>query len=88
MLFAQPNQIILSRQRLTAGIDIHIDTQFLALLNNAVNLIKGKIQLIAILGSPTSGAVQIAGRCRVQKNRPGNITVILCSVFFLLRPAD
>ena len=61
MLFAQPNQIILSRQRLTAGIDIHICTKFLSLCYDVIDRFERKIQFMSVFCSPASGTVQVTG---------------------------
>ena len=43
---------------------------------------------MSIFRRPASRTVQIAGRCRIQKDSPWNITVILLSQFFFLFPAN
>ena len=88
MFLADADQVLLPHQRLTAGIDVHVDSQFFALLDDAVDLLKGQVQLVAVLSSPAASAVEVAGRGGVEKNGPGNVAVILFAVLFLLRPAD
>ena len=43
MLFTKADQVFFANQRLPSGIYVHIDAQFFALTDDAVNLITGKI---------------------------------------------
>ena len=40
-------------------------------------------QFVAILSCPASCALQITGTCRIQKDCPRNIAIVLCSNLFL-----
>ena len=88
MLLAQANQIIFAYQWFAAGVDVHIDAQFLALPDDGVNFLKAQVQLVAIFSGPAAGTVQVAGTGGVQQDRPRNITVVLLTEFFLNGPAD
>ncbi len=79
--------LLLTHQRLAAGVDVQIDAQLLALGDDAVDLLKGQIELIAVLPRPAAGAVQVAGGGGVQQDGPGNIAVVLLAQFLLLGPA-
>ena len=88
MLFTEPDEVLFPHQRLTAGVDIHIDAQIFPLADNVVDLVKGQVQLVAVLCCPAAGAVEVAGGGGVQQNSPGDIAAVLLSHLFLLGPAD
>lgn len=48
MLLTDPDQVFLPHQRLIAGIDVHVNARFFALLDDAVDLLKGQVQLVAV----------------------------------------
>ena len=78
MHFTDLDQIFLTHGRLTACINVHISTKLFTLSYNRINGLKAQIQFMSILSCPASGTVQIAGTGRIQKDRPGYITVVLC----------
>ena len=88
MFFTQAYDIFFADQRFSAGINVKISAQIFSLCDNAVDLIEGQIQLMAVFSRPASGTVKIAGRGRIQKNRPRRITVVLLTNFLLPFPAD
>ena len=88
MLFAETDQVFFAYKRFAACIDIHIYTKFFSLGDDIVNFIVGQVQFMAIFCSPAAGTVQIAGRSRIKKDCPWNITVIFCTKLFFLWPAD
>ena len=78
--FAQGDDILLPHQWFTAGINEEVATELLSLSNHTVQLFQCQIQFIAILRCPAAGAVQIAARCGVHQDGPGNVTVIFGAV--------
>src|SRR5699024_4970590 len=80
MFFTESNNVFLSHQRLAAGKYVHICAQFFSLGNDRIKFFKGKIQTVAVLCCPASGAVHVACRGRIQKYCPRNIA----SFFFHL----
>jgi hypothetical protein len=88
VLLAQAMMIVLAHQRLAAGVDIHIDAELLALTDDVVDLVIAQVQLVAVLGGPAAGAVQVAGGGGVQQDGPGGVAVVLVADFLLLVPAD
>ena len=88
VLFAQLDDVGFAHQRLAACVYVHIYTHIFALADDVVDLIKAKIQLVAIFRRPAAGAVQIAGRGGVQQDRPGDVAVVFFFQFLLLGPAD
>ena len=87
MLSAQRDQIVFSDQRLATCVNIHVDPQFFSLRDNGIHLVKSQVQPVSILCCPASGAVQITGTGRIQKNRPGDVTLIFLPQLFLLLPS-
>ena len=87
VLLAQGDQVLLAHQRLAAGVDVQVDAQLLALSNDGVNLIKGQVELVAVLRRPTAGAMQITGGGGIQQDGPGNVAAVLLAQFLLLGPA-
>ena len=57
VLFTQADQIFLPHQRFAAGVDVHVNAQFLALPDDAVDFIKGQIQLVPVFCGPAAGAM-------------------------------
>ena len=88
VLFAKADQVLLAHQRLAAGVDVHVDAQFLPLLDDAVDLLVGQVQLVAVLSGPAAGAVEVAGTGGVQKNGPWNIAAIFLAALLLLGPSN
>ena len=88
MLLAQADDIGLADQGLAAGVDVHVHAQLLALADDVVNLVIGQVELVAVLGGPAAGAVQVAGAGGVQQNGPGNVAVVFGPGGLLLVPAD
>ena len=58
---------------LCSGIDINVNTKFLALADNIVDLIIAEIQTVSVFRGPAAGAVQIAGTGWIQQDCPGNV---------------
>ncbi len=88
MLLAQGDQVLFADQWLAAGVDVHVDPKGLALLDDGVDLVKGQVQLVAVLSRPAAGAVEIAGAGGVQKDGPGDVAVVLRPELLLDGPAD
>ena len=80
MLFAKPYKVVFPNKRLAARIDIDIRSKLLALADYAVQLIKGKVQLVAVFRRPAARAMQIAGGGGVHKYCPRYVA----AVFFLI----
>ncbi len=87
VLLAQANEILLPHHRLAAGVNVQIYAQLLALLNDIVDLVKGQVQLVAVLGGPAAGTVQVTGRGGVQQNGPGAVAAIFFPYLLLALPA-
>ena len=87
MLLAQTNDILLPYQRFTAGIDIHVDSEFFSLTDDIIDLLKGKIQLVAVFRSPASGAVKVTCGSGIQQDCPRDVAVVLLTKLFLNLPA-
>ena len=77
------DQVFFANQGLSAGVDVHIGSHLFALTDNGIDGLQGQIQLMAVLRCPASGAVQVAGRSRIQQDSPGNVAVVLLGNLFL-----
>ena len=77
MLLAQTDQICLAHKRLASGIHIEVNAKLLALCNNGIQIFKGKIQLMPVLGSPTAGTVHVTGTGRIHQNQPRHLALQL-----------
>ena len=87
VLLAQGDDVLLAHQGLAAGVNVQIDAKLLALGDDGVDLVKGQIELIAVLRRPAAGAVQVAGRGGVQQDGPGDVAVVFLAQLLLLGPA-
>ena len=74
---AQLDQISLAYQRLAAGVDVEIGAHFLALTDDGIDGLQTQVQVVAVLGSPAAGTMQVAGRGGVQQDRPRHIAAFL-----------
>ena len=81
MLLTELNKVCFSDKRLPSCKHIQIYSKLLALCYDLIHLIKGKVQLVAILCRPAACAVQIAGACRIHKDEPWHIAAILFTIF-------
>ena len=88
MLFAQGDQVLFAHERLAAGVDVHVDAHLLALRDDRVDLLEGQVQLVAVLRGPAAGAVQVAGRGRVEQDGPRDVAVVRLAQLLLNGPAD
>ena len=88
MLLAQTDQVLLSDKRLAARIDVEEHAELLALLDDAVDLLKRQVHLVAVLRRPAARAVKVAGTRRVKKNSPRHIAAVLRARGFLALSAD
>ena len=88
VFFAQANQVGLADQRLSAGVDVHIHAQLFALADDAVYLVEGQVQPVAVFRRPAAGAMEVAGGGGGQKNGPRDVALILGPTDLLLAPAD
>ena len=86
MLFADFYEIFLPDKRFSAGVNVEVNAKLFALSDDIVDLIVRQIQLVAILCRPAASAVQIAGTCRIKKDRPWDVAVIFFPVLFKHRP--
>ena len=88
VLFAQGDQVLFAHERLAAGVDVHVDAHLLALRDDRVDLLEGQVQLVAVLRGPAAGAVQVAGRGRVEQDGPRDVAVVRLAQLLLNGPAD
>ena len=77
MLLRQLDDILLSHHRLSAGHDVGMNPEFLALGHDLVHVLIGKVQLMAVLGRPAAGAAEVAGRGRIEQDDPRALHVVL-----------
>ena len=88
VLVAQGDQVVPAHHRLPAGIDVDVHSQLLTLGDDAVNLVKAQVQLVAVFRRPTAGAVQVAGRGGIQQNGPGDVAAVFRPGLLLFLPSD
>ena len=81
MFFAKSDYIFFTYEWFAACHKISMDTKFLALCYNAVQILVCKIIFVAVFCSPAACAMHIAGTCGVHKYYPGNIAVIFFAHF-------
>ena len=77
VLSANTHQILAAHGRLTAGVQIHICTQLLALGDNTGQVVVRQRTGMAVLGSPAAGALQVAGSGGIHQDRPRHIAAVL-----------
>ena len=84
MGLAQPDDVLFAHQRLAAGVEEEVAAQVVGLADDAVYLLVGQVELVAVLGRPAAGAVQVAGGGGVEQNGPGDVAAVLFGVALLL----
>ena len=65
-----------------------MDAEFFALADDRIDILEAQIELVAVIGSPASGAVQIAGAGGVEQDGPGNVAAVFAACLLLLRPCE
>ena len=88
VLVAKGNEVVPAHHGLAAGVDVDIHPQLLALGDDAVDFVKGEIELVAVFRRPAAGAVEVAGGGGVQQDGPGDIAAVPRAGLLLDFPAD
>lgn len=86
MGLAEPDEVVLSHQRLTARVDVDVNTEFLALADDGVDLVVAQVELVAILRRPATRAVQVASARGIEQDGPGDVAAVLLAHLFLYAP--
>ena len=79
---AEPDDVLFAHERLAAGEEVDVGAHALGLRDDAVHLLIREVHVVAVLGGPAAGAVQVAGARRTHEDGPGNVAV----VFFFKPP--
>src|SRR5699024_10108410 len=87
MRFTQAEQIVLAYHRFTAGVEEHIGSQFIGLIDDVIQFLIAQIQLITVFCRPTAGAMKVAGGSGVQQDCPGAIASVRFTISRLLAAA-
>ena len=87
MLLCQLQDVVLAHHRLAAGHDIAAASECFAFCHDLVHILKGKIQLTAVLARPAACAVQVARRGRVKENNPRKTRLVVLAVLARLTVA-
>ena len=74
---AERDDVLFAHQRLTAGVDEHADAEFLGLHDDGIQRVKVHVELVAVLGCPAAGAMEVAGAGGVHQDGPGHVAVVL-----------
>ena len=60
--------------------------QLATLVDNRADIFVGEVELVAVLSSPATGAMQVTSTCGVEKNRPWDIALLTLTRLLLNRP--
>ena len=88
MRLAQLDKVVLADQRLAAGVDVHMNTQLDALVDDGVDLFIGKVQLVAVLGGPAASAMKVARAGWVKQDSPRDVALQRLAVVLLHAPGN
>ena len=80
MLLAQLQDVIFTNQRFAACEHVEIDAELLALGDDPVQILIAQVQPVAVLCSPASDTVKIAGTRGIHQDQPRDIAVIFHTV--------
>ena len=74
---AERDDVLFAHQRLAAGVDEHADAELLGLHDDGIQRVKVHVELVAVLGCPAAGAMEVAGAGGVHQDGPGHVAVVL-----------
>ena len=78
VLFAEPDNILLAHERLSAGKQACMRAELFALGQNAVHFLECEALLVTVFCRPAAGAAHVARGGRVHQNQPRDVDIILC----------
>lgn len=78
---AQADKVVLAHERLAAGVDVDVEAQRHALVDDVVDFLVVEVELVAVLGGPAAGAMQVARVGGVKQDGPGNVALVLVAYF-------
>jgi hypothetical protein len=79
--FAERDDVVLAHHRLAARIDIEVNAELFALLNDVVQRFERHAHFVAVVRGPASDALQVARRRRIHQDRPRDVAAMLFSDF-------
>ena len=74
------DDVALTHERLAAGEHVQVAAELGALGDQAVHVLVGKVQAVAVVGGPAAHAVLVAGARRVEEDDPRNVALLLLGV--------
>ena len=77
MGLGQAHDVLLADEGLATGEHVEMAAQLGALGHQAVHLLVGEVELVAVVGGPAAHAVLVAGARRVKQDDPGHVALVL-----------
>ena len=84
MLLAEPDDVLFPRERLAAGEEVHVNTEFLALADDVAQLLVAHGQGLAVICRPAADTAKVTGGRRVHQNGPGHVAAVFFTQLCLL----
>ena len=88
VLFTQADEVVLAHERLAAGVDVDMAAELLALADDGVDILEGKVERMPVLGRPAARATQVAGARGVEQDRIRDVALMFFAHPFLLGPCQ
>ena len=77
VLLGKADDVLLAHQGLTAGHHEEVRAQRLGLGDQAIHVIEGEVEGVAVVGGPAADAVLVAGTRGVEDDDPGHVALVL-----------
>ena len=88
MLLAQADEVVLAHERLAAGVDVDMAAELLALADDGVDVLEGKVERVSVFSRPAARATQVAGARGVEQDRIRDVALMFFAHPFLLGPCQ
>ena len=80
--------VFLADERLTAGVDVNMRSQLLALADDGIEVLVAEVEIVPVFCCPAAGAMQVASAGGIHQHRPGDVAAMLLAVSLLLGPCQ
>ncbi len=80
VLLGEPEDIVHADGRLAAGHHVQIYAELLALGDDLVHILEGKVCLVAVGAGPAADAVHVAGHGGIEEDQPRDVAAVLLTV--------
>ena len=88
MRLAEPDEVNFAHERLAARVDEDVRAELVCLVDDGVDVVIAQVELVTVLCSPATRAMQVAGARGVEEHGPGNVALVFLARLLLLVPGN